>query len=459
MPETLSPSLRKSTDADIILHLYDMDGNRIPYTPLPYQLVLHYNDSYIRVFMAGNRAGKSCFAVIEALMMIMNYRNNAVMMISPTFKQAKKSIIPHLQNIISASKLRHITYNKTDSYFLNDDNGSIIWIMSAEIPDSIQGCEVSHIFLDEPFLYDRVVYERAITRLSLDRGRRGITITGTPEGGGIDTWVYSLLYDEAPKKILTKPAIITVSSTKNPYLPQGLIQSWEEELDAQQLAITRDGQFTELGSGNVYYNFNPNLHVKPCQYDPELKLYLTLDFNVEPMCGSIIQKQNINGELIDCVVDEIHIGKNATTAHFASRFKQIYCTHKAGLDITGDPTGNSRNTKTEVGGFTDFGILKKELDGIPHLNMFATGKIPLKESINLTNSKLLNSKGETKIRIDPRNKYLIRDLERVQRTLTGEIDKRGEADGLTHHSDAFRYYIYRFCRGSSYSGLTSNPFN
>ena len=68
---------------------------------------------------------------------------------------------------------------------------------------------------------------------------------------------------------------------------------------------------------------------------------------------------------------------------------------------------------------------------------------PVRARINSVNARLKATDGTIRVRIDPKCRHLVRDLEGVQyKKGTGDIDKAGAPD-LSHISDAFGYYVHR----------------
>lgn len=392
----------------------------------------------------GYGGGKTCFGCAELLQFAMDNPGAALLDVSPSYKQAKKTTVVTYAQMISASNLP-VKCNKTDHEY-QFANGSVIWIASGDNPDSLKGPNITHARIDEPFIQDYAVYEQVIARLRLENGPLGLVLTGTPEG--LSSWGYELLFgDKSDMKGITR-AIIQRSSMENTSLPPSYIQNMLANYDEQTVQAYVYGKFVSLNTLQAYYGFNASVHAsRPLKYDPARRIFFTLDFNVQPMCSLIIQQ---DGE-VDHVIDEIVIKTNGTTERICDELLQKYGRHAAGITITGDPAGVARNVQSTVGGFNNFAIMRSRLGHMPGFyDGHPTGIVPIINSLNLANGRFMNSKGEARIFIDPKCKTLIKDLERVKRNpKDGTIDKSDE--NLTHSSDGFRYYLHQFRRPSGYA--------
>jgi len=224
------------------------------------------------------------------------------------------------------------------------------------------------------------------------------------------------------------------------------------------------------GLGNVYNAFDERLHVRDCDRDPSLRLFLSVDFNVDPMCGVIGQykefmsaQSRVTNEKFATVeiLDEVCLPNSSTeewTKEFVQRARQLCGSYDVDLEIHGDPAGKSRHTSQVAG--SDYDIIKEILRGYRQFNVryCVKGSAPLiKDRVNAVNKMLRNALGETRLFISPRCKMLKRDLENVRwkrdasGNTTGQLEKAQK--DLTHVSDALGYFIEtRYGRTQSAGG-------
>ncbi len=189
----------------------------------------------------------------------------------------------------------------------------------------------------------------------------------------------------------------------------------------------------ESATGRVYYAFSSALHI-----DPEIELnragplLVCCDFNVSPCVWVICQS---DGQTV-WVIDEVVL-HNTNTVDMAMEVRRRYDTRKLRVIVYGDAAGASRSTA----GKSDYALLSEcgfNDHRLKRSNPF------VKDRVNAVNSMLRNTRGEVRLRVHPRCKYLIRDFETVAWSEGGgEINKRDSE--RTHASDGLGYYIsYEF---------------
>jgi len=107
--------------------------------------------------------------------------------------------------------------------------------------------------------------------------------------------------------------------------------------------------------------------------------------------------------------------------------------------VTGDASGSNRSAMTR-GALNFYQIIKEELKLPRNAFKVPTFNPSIKNSRVLLNSIL---EKHPDIKIDASCEYLINDLQNVQCTPDGDIDK-GKDAALTHLLDGFRYYLWTF---------------
>jgi len=216
----------------------------------------------------------------------------------------------------------------------------------------------------------------------------------------------------------------------------GLLAKYSRKLAEQEV----HGRFVNLAAGMAFYEFARETHVSDeFDYDPELPLVHTWDFNVNPLCSAIIQPSR---EGVIFVIDEIHIEGSARTRDATEEFIRRYGRHRSEVRIYGDASSRARNTASMQ---TDFDVIESEYRPVfgDQLSINLNYSNPSQfASVTDVNCLLRNSLGEIRLKIHPRCQYTIRDLEQVSFLPgTRNIDKTLEKQGLVHHSDALRYFV------------------
>ncbi len=217
---------------------------------------------------------------------------------------------------------------------------------------------------------------------------------------------------------------------------------------------------TTAGLGNVYKVFDERRNMRPIDRDPNLRLFWSLDFNVDPMCSVIgqykeytpagVQAWNAHERfaIVD-ILDEVCLPDSSTAEacdEFLVRAKALCGNFSTRLEIYGDPAGKSRHTSQVAG--SDWDIIRNFFKGKSQFDVKINvkSKAPaIKDRVNAVNGMLRNALGETHLYIDPRCRALKRDLLNVKwkrdvsGNTTGQLEK--SQPDLTHVSDALGYAI------------------
>jgi len=151
------------------------------------------------------------------------------------------------------------------------------------------------------------------------------------------------------------------------------------------------------------------------KHDPRLPLFWSLDFNINPMCAVIGQR---DGEWVH-VFDEIVLADSNTAAaceEFLKRaepwFRQSH--PPVQVDVYGDATGDARRSSASR---TDWQLVRdffgQHQDRCRASFHIGSSNPAVRDRVNCVNAKLLSQAGDRKLLIDPRCKHIIQDFERV----------------------------------------------
>jgi PBSX family phage terminase large subunit len=376
----------------------------------------------------GSRSGKTFFACWAIVMRAVNEPNSRHCILREKFNAAKRSLwldtFPKLFSI--AFPDLPIKAHGTD-YYWRLPNGSEIWVGgldSKERTEKILGNEYSTLYFNECSQLDYTSIQMARTRLAQKNGL--IKKTYYDQNPPVKThWSYWLFekklnpIDEEPLEnpqdyasILMNPAD-NIDNIDEEYLK--LLQSMPEAERNRFLL----GLYSDASDGQVYYAFDREQHVDENVKRVHGQLMIGMDFNVDPM--TCIVAQVVNGEYH--VIDELYLN-NADTFRMVSELK------KKGYHGTVIPDSTGKNRKTS--GKSDHLILKEAGFTIPPVrNPFVTDRV---NNVN----RLFTA---NKIRISPKCKKLINDLEKVA-WKDNKLDQKGANAHLTHISDALGYFLW-----------------
>ena len=315
-------------------------------------------------------------------------------------------------------------------------------------PESIVGIEVAWAWIDEAALIPagvnptRHVKKKVIGRVrgidDDDEGEGQLFITTTHEGDM--TWVYED-WIETPKK---NHVHFQGSTFDNQYRRE-FARELVEQYDAKMVEQYVKGNAVNLFGAIIYYCFSgsdyPDGNVDgTISLDPKLPVCLSMDFNAVPgIHGVVAQHHTAQDEL--WILDEIH-RKGMMIPGLILEYEARYASGKTKpmTMVYGDPAGRARDTSI---GETSYGWVQKCMNEAKLVCVIKTPEAsPLREDRFISANAGFYSGGKRHVRIHPRCKKLIRDLKTVQRDEFGKLDKKQEAQGMVHMSDAATYFIH-----------------
>jgi phage terminase large subunit-like protein len=324
-------------------------------------------------------------------------------------------------------------------------NGSIIEFKSADSEASkFQGAAKDWIHFDE--VPPKAVYEESIIRVG---GGRRLQIFGTatllpPSGvrGGV-SWLFLEKIKPWQRGETENFEVFQAAIYDNPYIDPEEIRYLEAQFPpgSPMRAIRLDGELIPgVGGALVYSKFNRDIHVADQEYDPSRPLCWIWDFNVAPMITLVGQRNGSEFRFIDEFV--FHDGGNIPD--MCEAFYHDYAIHRAPVWIYGDATGSGRGTQT---GKSDYDVIWSSMR---RFDMTIRMKVPtinppVALRVNSMNRQLEDELGVVNVRVDPRCKEFIEDLEDVRFDPRGGIkkshDNRDPYYARTHASDAAGYWV------------------
>jgi hypothetical protein len=400
----------------------------------PPQWTVFNSDARFRILVAGRRFGKTFLALTELCRAAWK-SGRLAWYVGPTYKQAKR---------IAWKPLKQLTRpywasqpNETDLR-VELITGGTICLRGADNYDSLRGDGLDFLVLDEYASIAREAWPEVLRPALADK-QGGALLIGTPRG-------YNHFYD-LYQKAQNQPnwASFQFTTEQGGNVAPEELESATHELDERTYRQEFQASFENLTAGMVYYAFDRTRNVEPLRYNPRLPLFWSLDFNINPMCSVIGQR---DGDYV-YVLDELALPDSNTWAACEAFLGRIarwgslspYTTH---IHVYGDATGQGRHTAASR---TDWQLLRDFFKRYPYPTSFhvPSSNPPVKDRVNCVNAMLHNQAGERRLRIDPGAKQLILDFERVHwkcdlngNTLA-EIDKSDPA--RSHVSDALGYMI------------------
>jgi len=375
------------------------------------------SDRRFRVAVCGRRFGKTYLAIRE-LARFARQPNNLCWYCAPTRSQGKGIVWDQLKERLG--QLNWIAKTNESDLSITLINGSEIAIKSADAYDRMRGYSVNFAVFDEFADFDPEVWTAVRPTLSDKRGHA--LFIGTPKGGR-SSWAYDIYTNGVNN--LTDWQSFTYTTLDGGFVTEDEIEAAMRDMPERMFRQEYLSTWEEA-AGQIYYAFNREHNVKRLE-NPDLKtLYIGMDFNLSPLCASVMVRY---GDTLH-VIDEIVL-YSSNTHELADEIKTRYPGSK--IFCYPDPAGSARSTKSQ--GRSDHDILANA----GFIVKAPRSHTPVRDRINATNARLCSAKGERHLFIDPKCKYTIQCLERqVYKEGSNAVPDKGEFD---HMNDALGYAV------------------
>lgn len=315
-------------------------------------------------------------------------------------------------------------------------NGAVIQFKSADNPDSLYGEDVYAAVLDESTRMKEDAYIAVDSTLTATDGE--MRIIGNVKGTG--NWSYLLARDVETGKLKSWSYFKLTASdaVEADVLKQSVLDEKESRLPR--------GVFLELyyaipfvNSANKFaFSFDQSKHVAACEVDYRFPIYLSFDFNRNPISCVVAQ-------IIDKAINIPHVIKlqNSNIYELCAYIKNKFSppNTKPMFIVNGDASGRAGSAMVKDN-LNYFRIIKAEL-GLPVQQMQQLAVNPrIEENQVLVNAVLEH----VKHRIDPTNAQpLIFDLNFATMLPDGTLKKTDREDPTQQLDacDCYRYFINR----------------
>lgn len=342
------------------------------------------------------------------------------MYIAPSYRMAKQIVYDDLYQMLKERKWLKAV-NKSDLAFTLV-NGSIIYLRSADNPDSIRGIGLDYVVIDEaadiPGLQETW---QAVIRPTLSDREGDAMIIGTPKGKG---FLFDLFNTAKTSKDWTSYQYTTAQGGQ--VSEQELAQA-RLDLDERTYKQEYEAGWVEF-AGSIYYSFGDhNITEKSVPLVNGSQIHIGWDFNVSPQCVVIAYKTMAGLHIFD----EIEI-YGSDTQEMCNEIRTRYpdCRYIAYPDASG------ARRQTSSGGLSDHIIIKNA-----GFKLVTGNKNPqIKDRIASVNSVL--KADNIRLTIDPKCVKVINGLRKhTYKEGTRQPEKDGATD-FSHFNDALGYMIY-----------------
>ena len=211
--------------------------------------------------------------------------------------------------------------------------------------------------------------------------------------------------------------IAKINYIDNPWFPPELQAEMEylKRIDPDSYKHVWEGEYKDPRKGGAVVPSWAFANIQPIEYQPNLRIYLTCDFNVDPMCWALAHIFVINGERQYHFFDEI-VKENTGIIATAKEFAKRYSKHTAGIIVTGDASGTQRSDGTPEPNQTRYDLLMKTLsdEGCVNFDTDTKRANPHVETrIEIFSTMVCDQRGQRRVKVDPKCEQIIRVCENL----------------------------------------------
>jgi len=395
----------------------------------PTQRACWESKNFIKAFLAGYGSGKSNILGKRVIASALHNSPVPVMLVSPSYRQAKRTIIPTVLNLLDGRRIRY-SYSRADAMlevYMRGRTGHI-WIGSGDVPDSLKGSNLAAAYADEAFQLKYEVIEVLLSRLRDPHAKhRELFLAGTPEDG-VAGWAYDVLEGERKKDF--DIGVYQASTLENKALPPEFVKTLLAAYDTKTAAAYIHGKLVNMSSGRIYGSFDKDKHVRPVRVPAGVEIFAGVDFNFDPACAVLFF---VDKEGKMHVFNEVHLSGGHDTYELAD---EVWKQSRGRLTtFYPDPSGVQRKSSAQVGQ-TDIAILQQAGERLRRppqpFQIRARRRTPARrDRYNAANNMFRNDM----VVVDPRCTHLIKSL------LMSTYEGFTKHDGLDHQADSLTYYI------------------
>jgi hypothetical protein len=419
----------------------DTGPRRIIYSALPAQQRFSDSTARFKGFSGPIGSGKSQALCQEAVRLSYVNTGRTGLIGAPTYPMLRDATLATLLELLDRNKIPY-DLNRSENFLVMRETGSKILFRAVEDFERLRGSNLAWFGLDELTYTAEQAWQRLEGRLRDPKAKRlcGFAVW-TPKG-------YDWVYERFIARKVEGYETVVATPFENRYLLDKVPDYYERLKHSYDLRFYEQevlGQYLTLHAGKVYAAFERDGNIGETEVDEALPLLWALDFNVDPMC-SVIAQSGRDGMVR--VIDEIVLSRASTydaCAEFIGRFPS----HAGGLVVYADATG----ARLQTSGKTDLVILREGLKNYGPVDFRIPKSNPVvRDRVTVMNGKLAAASGPRMLRVDPRCRELILDLEQVTfKEGRGVIDKDRDPR-RTHLSDAVGYLVWQECGGRGVVG-------
>ena len=393
------------------------------------------------VFGGAIRGGKTYWLLLTLISLCLLYPRSRWVIIRKSLPDLKRTTFPTFTSIMMDGVATYIKSWNRDTNVITFKNGSELMFMGESYDDDkdlnrFRGLEINGAGLDEVNELQEVTFYKVQERIgSWNKAQGNPPIVCLATCNPAHNWVKTIIYERYKENTLpSKWAFISSKITDNPHIPAEYLEALKE-LPPIQYARFVEGDWDVMDSviNPFLYEWNDNKHIDDSvHYNPNLPTFISVDFNVNPLCALIIQHIGSDTK----IVDEIKIDRGSI---------ESFCDVVERLNI---PTGLIRITGDAMG---KGGTVQQRDNSSAYTQIKRRLKLSDSQFMIPANPKVANSRVDCNLALKKLNikvnsvqcKGFIFDAKQVQCDANGSIIKtnRKNLSERADFLDCFRYFV------------------
>lgn len=424
----------------------------------------------------GRGSGKSDFAAKKLIFRCLNEKYFKCILIRNTFSTIKESQYNTIKSIIDEWGISEYFDFLVSPLEIRCSNGNSFLCRGCDDVQKLKSIRnPSAIWYEEeiPSYEDFNTITLSVRSNEADYLQEIFTINPEVDGNFEDNWFYKQFFSGHNTKSFietkwvqtgNKEIPITYTTHHSTYKDnkwigddaKAKLESYKTE-DPYRYTIHTLGEWGNKSTDGLFYRkFDRGINVDDVNYNKDLPLHISFDFNTNPYISISIWQ--IVNKMIYCV-DEITTKDPFNNTRDACKlFKRRYANHITGLTVYGDPSGKNEDTRSEKG-FNDYKIVEQELIDYRPTFRIASKHPPVKMRGDWINDIFKDRWDGLEILINPNCHMLITDLMNLRQkpddTKLKEKDKNGY-EKYGHLSDTMDYFMCE-CFKNEFSKYQRGP--
>lgn len=417
----------------------------------------------VALYQGGYGSGKTFSGSLLGLLLAQKYQGCIGLVLGKTYRLlADTTLVAYRDHLdrLGLVKGEHYHFIKSEQRFIFHCWGdSEIWFRHMEDPERIKSITCSWIECEEMSMFTEADFNMMLSRLRDSRFPR-CRLFGHTNPQSSKGWIHKFFVEKnsGKKRFVTDDGReniihyrrVIAPTTENTFLPASYVENMKNQYDADYYKINVLGQDGDYSAGLVCKGFG-RANIENVTYNPDYTIYLSCDFNVDPMCWALAHR--INGEYH--FFDEICL-ENVNTELAAAEFVSRYGAHLGNVVLTGDASGASRSVQSAALNDTNFILIKNAMvrGGMrtPEINLAKSNPL-IVDRVAAWNAAVKNSNNVRSVFIDPRCTWLIFNCENLKFVVgssviwaptRAQIEQNRNFKFIGHIFDAASYLVWRY---------------